>query len=173
MSLSANVENSPVNKWSGSKQGSALHQKAPFICEQDGPSFLRGHRKETCRQEDGACLDNMMSLEWDSIGVCVHLCLFERMRGVGGQSQSESKVREQSWLFFRTTDQFSQDSQEIQRTKSECTPFLYVCRAIFNQSYIERRHSNLKRWLNQLKENKPFINYKVEYVVFNKVLTNP
>lgn len=55
----------------------------------------------------------MMSLEWDSIGVRVHLGLFECMgrgegeggcrageRQVRGSLDAESKVRKQSWLFF-------------------------------------------------------------------------
>lgn len=40
VSLNDDLKNRPVNKWSGSKQGSALHQKTPFICEQESLSFL-------------------------------------------------------------------------------------------------------------------------------------
>lgn len=40
VSLNDDLKNRPVNKWSGGKQGSALHQKTPFICEQESLSFL-------------------------------------------------------------------------------------------------------------------------------------
>lgn len=40
VSLNDDLKNRPVNKWSGSKQGSALHQKTPFMCEQESLSFL-------------------------------------------------------------------------------------------------------------------------------------
>lgn len=46
-SLNDDLKNRPVNKWSGSKQGSALHQKTPFICEQESLSFLRGDRERS------------------------------------------------------------------------------------------------------------------------------
>lgn len=40
VSLNDDLKNRPVNKWSGSKQGSVLHQKTLFICEQESLSFL-------------------------------------------------------------------------------------------------------------------------------------
>lgn len=47
MSLNDDLKNRLVNKWSGSKQDSALHQKTPFICEQESLFFsLRRQRKE-------------------------------------------------------------------------------------------------------------------------------
>lgn len=38
-SLNADLKNRLVNKWSCSKQASALHQKAPFICGQESLSL--------------------------------------------------------------------------------------------------------------------------------------
>lgn len=38
--LNDDLKNSLVNKWSSSKQGSAIHQKTPFICEQESLFFL-------------------------------------------------------------------------------------------------------------------------------------
>lgn len=40
MSLNDDLKNRLVNKWSGSKQDSALHQKTPFICEQESLFFF-------------------------------------------------------------------------------------------------------------------------------------
>lgn len=52
VSLNDDLKNGPVNKWSGSKQGSALHQKSPFICEQESVFSLwslRKHHTDTKR----------------------------------------------------------------------------------------------------------------------------
>lgn len=46
MPLNDDLKNRLVNKRSGSKQGSAPHQKTPFACEQERPFFLRRQRKE-------------------------------------------------------------------------------------------------------------------------------
>lgn len=57
VSLNDDLKNRPVNKWSGSKQGSALHQKTPFICEQESLSFLlRRQRKEPTDADERTAL---------------------------------------------------------------------------------------------------------------------
>lgn len=56
VSLNDNLKNRPVNKWSGSKQGSALHQKTSFICEQESLFSLRRQRKEPTDADERTAL---------------------------------------------------------------------------------------------------------------------